>query len=194
MSYPILSVNYSKGDGYVRVQQYSYYDPKTLPKTPYNYLWYLPVSWKTNYHYNYTQWVTTSVGISNKLLPGAAAFLNHKRETYARVLYSDSVWKEIRKNFDRPNYYNETFRAAALTDTYSFVKNGGLSWKRLLNLLKYLKVDNHELPWTYGVEIFEDLLGRLKFSSSAFDKLKKLITDVVADRGVYVGSYAWYYA
>jgi hypothetical protein len=57
-----------------------------------------------------------------KVPVSAAAYLNHKRKNYARVQYSDTVWSEIVKNFNNPKYYNASFRAAAISDTYSFVK------------------------------------------------------------------------
>jgi flagellar biosynthesis regulator FlaF len=57
-----------------------------------------------------------------KLPASAAAYLNHQRTSYTRIQYSDRVWSQIVKNFNRPKYYNETFRAAAISDTYSFVK------------------------------------------------------------------------
>lgn len=120
VSYPILTVDQTK-DKYIRVQQSSYYDPSTLPKSRYNYQWYLPVTWRYTSDYNDTQWVTNGP-LTNDVSPSTAAFLNYRRDTYARMKYSDDVWAEILKGLKRPKYYNETFRAAVISDTYSLVK------------------------------------------------------------------------
>lgn len=50
-------------------------------------------------------------------------------------------------------------------------RSGQLGWERMLGLLQTLKNDHNEIPWTYGAEVIEELISRLKMTD-AFDGLK----------------------
>jgi hypothetical protein len=59
-----------------------------------------------------------------------------------------------------------------LFEYLKYVRSGKLKWERLLDLLKYLKYDNNELPWMAGFDVIEELVGRLKFNTDVFAKFK----------------------
>lgn len=170
-SYPILSVFTTNEDKYVHVTQSSYYDPNTLPSSPYNYSWYIPITWTFGDGSSYIDWVVDET--SGQVPLSSAALINVGRETYARIKYDDKIWDQVLKNLKTSAYnYSEPVWAATLTDTYSLVNAGQLDyWSRLMDLLKGLKFNNGEVTWRYGAGIFDNLVEHLKMTET-FPKFK----------------------
>jgi aminopeptidase N len=111
VSFPILNVKTK--NNVAQITQASYYDPKTLPKSDWNYTWNLPIFTNSQQ----MKWLvddgTVSVDNIDTLV------VNPGRKTYTRVLYDDVSWSKVKGNYPKAN---ETWRAGIITDTYAFVK------------------------------------------------------------------------
>jgi hypothetical protein len=104
----------------VQIKQSSYYDLQTLPKSDYNYRWYIPITWVMDKTNNYSDWVFNDA--LEQIPFESAALLTLGRETYARVKFDDAIWTQILGKMKNNSEYNDVIWAAALTDTYSLVK------------------------------------------------------------------------
>ncbi|KAI6189437.1 Thyrotropin-releasing hormone-degrading ectoenzyme [Aphelenchoides bicaudatus] len=185
VSYPVLSVYTPENTGLVNVKQTSYYDPAKLPKSDFDYRWFIPITWVYDAKNNRTDWVYNEV--FEQIPFKSAAWLTLGRTTYARVKYDDKVWSEVLKNLVNNTRYNDTVWASIVTDNWALANSGQVKWDRLLETLQHLKYTNGELAWRYGFEVFDNLISRLK-TTPAFGKLKKLIADAINDRGNYGGN------
>ncbi|KAI6185549.1 hypothetical protein M3Y98_00036100 [Aphelenchoides besseyi] len=156
-SYPILMV--TKNGDKIEVRQESYYPAAALPPSDYRYEWNIPVFSGNSSSVNSVQWLK-----NNSVLTYSDSFnfvVNRERISYSRVLYDDSTWDPIEDAYLN-GQLNETIRAQILTDNYALITRGDVSYIRVLNLLHSLSTENNELPWTYAIEILNDLLRRLK--------------------------------
>ncbi|KAI6199084.1 Thyrotropin-releasing hormone-degrading ectoenzyme [Aphelenchoides besseyi] len=175
-SYPILMV--TKNGDKIEVRQESYYPAAALPPSDYRYEWNIPVFSGNSSSVNSVQWLK-----NNSVLTYSDSFnfvVNRERISYSRVLYDDSTWDPIEDAYLN-GQLNETIRAQILTDNYALITRGDVSYIRVLNLLHSLSTENNELPWTYAIEILNDLLRRLK-TTKEHDILTDIITSWIGSR------------
>ncbi|KAI6189462.1 hypothetical protein M3Y97_00011100 [Aphelenchoides bicaudatus] len=178
VSFPVIFVEANKTGG-IKIWQQPYHSlNESNNNSTFNYYFNLPLFLMyKNGTVTQNGWLTNNTRIfndSNLLL------VNPGRIAYARVLYDDFSWSKILANFSD---FDEITRAVLLTDTYSFVKQGTLKWSRLFGLLKNLQNESSELVWSYGIEIFLNLLQKLKTQPEELNKLKALIKHAVDGRG-----------
>ncbi|XP_007938972.1 glutamyl aminopeptidase [Orycteropus afer afer] len=188
MGYPVLNVQ----DRRNITQKRFLLDPRanaSLPHSDLGYTWNIPVKWTEDNQseitlYNRLEKEGITLKSSN---PSGNAFLkiNPDHIGFYRVNYELETWNWIATNLSSDHKsFSSADRASFIDDAFALARAQLLDYKVVLNLTKYLKVEEDFLPWqrvisaiTYIISMFEDDKELYPMIEDYFQNQVKTIAD-----------------
>lgn len=189
IGYPVINVNLDK-TGHVTFHQQHFLLNKTssTPSSPYNYIWSVPVSFYTDQGDAGTIWlteekqVTTLHGTDVKWIK-----VNVNQTGYYRVNYTTKMWHSLSEQLQQNHLvFSVRDRAGLIADAFALSRASQLNLTVALEIFKYLKSENHYVPWTAALDGLLYIGDMLSFSP-VFGQFKAfmchLLEPIVRDIG-----------
>ncbi|KAJ8721560.1 hypothetical protein PYW07_002335 [Mythimna separata] len=190
MGYPVLEVKMGDMPNTYFVSQTRFLidpDVEYTNDTPFNYRWFVPITFKTNTQTNEEIVWLSDTATSVKLRGDEGhrwVKLNINQVGYYRVNYSLPMWQTLIEAMkSKSKQLTPADRSNLMDDIFALAESRALPFNMALNLTTYLLVENDLVPWQTASSIFRNLADRLQ-NTLAYDNLMKYVQRII--RPIYV--------
>ncbi|XP_058405888.1 glutamyl aminopeptidase isoform X1 [Diceros bicornis minor] len=165
MGYPVLNVE----NGSTITQKRFLLDATanaSQPHSEFGYTWTIPVKWTEDSDSSTTIYNRSETGGITLTSSNPSGFLkiNPDHIGFYRVNYEVRTWDQIATNLSLNHMdFSSADRASLIDDAFALARAQLLDYKVALNLTKYLRMEEHYIPWqiaitavTYVISMFED--------------------------------------
>ncbi|XP_045481382.1 endoplasmic reticulum aminopeptidase 2-like isoform X3 [Harmonia axyridis] len=166
---------------------------RSLPKSKYDYKWYVPLTYYTDMEPELTNMVWMNMSDARFELSPNIRWLkaNVNQTGFYRVMYEESMWQELIKVL-KTNHtlLNPADRANLIDDAFTLCRAGLLNASVPLELSSYLVHERHYVPWATAIEHFHAWSRRLSEGLSYklfLQHMRKLLTPIVEHVGWKTG-------
>ncbi|XP_018327042.1 endoplasmic reticulum aminopeptidase 1 isoform X2 [Agrilus planipennis] len=162
---------------------------KTNPFSPYEYKWYLPLTYFTDMEHDkvYSVWMNmTDVRFEiNSSVSWIKANVN--QTGFYRVMYEMDVWYKIINQLKRNHtLFNAADRAQLIDDVFTLCRAGLLNASVVLDLTSYLVRERDYVPWATAIRHFKTW-SQLLSESLAYKVFIQYMLTLLSPIAKYVG-------
>ena len=157
-------------------------DP-TLPPSPYNYTWMVPVSFKTDSGDMHNVFLNANSNSSNAQISLSSTVkwlkANINGSGYYRVQYPEDIWRSLSSQLAEDHtFISAVDRAQLIDDAFSLLEAGQLDETIPLELLTYLTKERSLVPWQVAISHLSSL-SELFMETESRVKLNKFIVSLL---------------
>ncbi|XP_028402559.1 endoplasmic reticulum aminopeptidase 1-like [Dendronephthya gigantea] len=152
MGFPLVTIK--KEDGkYLAKQEHFLIDPEAKPAqtSPYNYKWYVPLTYVTDKGKTNSEPVWMNLGDVVLDVPvdeNGWLKVNRDQKGYYRVNYPLGNWKNLAKTLQNNHKsLSPADRAGLLNDVFELARAGKVSYETALDMVSYLDKEKDYVPW-----------------------------------------------
>jgi aminopeptidase N len=190
MGYPVVTIS-SNGNTVTITQDRFLQYPLgngTMASSPYNYIWTIPFDYITqNSPDNVVKQILSSVQGTIQWRVSTDGFIkaNVKQNGFYRVNYDTDNWQKIIDHLmippqTRPQILSAVDRAGLLEDAFALSSAGLLNITYAFEMSRYLKTENHYIPWITGIRWFDKIANQLSFTG-LYGKYKRYILSLLTN-------------
>ena len=189
MGYPLITISRLEG-GVWCIKQTRFMSSAlietsqpTLPPSPYNYTWVVPVSFKTDSGDMHKVLLNATSNSSNAQvsLGSSVKWLkaNINGSGYYRVQYPEDVWRSLSSQLaENHTFISAVDRAQLIDDAFALLEAGQLDESIPLDLVSYLTKERSLVPWQVALSHLSSL-SDLFMETESRVKLNKFIVSLL---------------
>ena len=189
MGYPLITISRREG-GVWCIKQTRFMSSAlietsqpTLPPSPYNYTWVVPVSFKTDLGDMHKILLNATSNSSNAQvsLGPSVKWLkaNINGSGYYRVQYPEDVWRSLSSKLAEDHtFISAVDRAQLIDDAFALLEAGQIDESIPLDLVSYLKKEKSLVPWQVALSHLSSL-SELFMETESRVKLNKFIVSLL---------------
>ncbi|PFX22374.1 Glutamyl aminopeptidase [Stylophora pistillata] len=181
MGYPVINIRHSTGDQYsVSQERFLYRSDANITteyRSPYNYKWFIPLTYITssapskvilkdinmtsgNITWNGRGWIKGNVG----------------QKGFYRVNYDDKNWDALAEALKTDHkLFNISDRGGVIDDAFELARSEKLNYTKALELTSYLRAEEEYVPWQTALKSFNFIRSLLTPSRPGYKYLQKYL-------------------
>ncbi|XP_058851581.1 aminopeptidase Ey-like [Acipenser ruthenus] len=165
MGFPVVTINTMTGQV---TQKHFLVDPDSVVNrtSPFNYIWYVPISWTKLENAQPQYWLDQTTGTNDNMKITGTDWLlaNINCTGYFRVNYDRENWNKLLQQMESGYTVIPVInRAQLIDDAFNLARAGYIPTTLALDTTKYLSKDREYMPW-------ESAIDNLGYFSLMFDR------------------------